>query len=500
MAVKGGQKGGMYRPFSDADVQKLDEAVRNLLSESGIRVYSKTTLDVFQKAGLPIEDGNLVKIPKSCLDDCIASAPSKVVLCGRSEENDLTLEASNCYLGTGGTAINVLDLDTGNRRPSLNSDVAMMARVMDALDYISFFVINVFPNDIKGDDHVDINRFYHAFKNTSKHVMGGIYGAQGLRNVVKMAAEIAGSMDALRARPFVSFITLLISPFKIDDIYGEFTAYVAQEGLPVVVPTEPLCGNTSPITMASNVTMHMAETLSGVVQTQLINKGTPTICGSVGTITNLRTMGHLSGAIERAMINSGVSQLAQYYQLPYYSTAGMTDSKTVDAQAGYESGMGSLLTAMSGANYIHDAAGLMEFDLTASYEKLVIDNEILSRTARVLRGIEVDEERIALDLMKEVGPAGHYLGQEHTIDFMYDEFADSDPAACDREYRENWEAQGSRDAFTRAHEKAVQLITEHAPLGIDPAIDAKIRSDFPDIKDVTLYQQQNTPETSCCSN
>ncbi len=490
MPVKGGQKGGMYRPFSDADVKTLDEAVRDLLETSGTRVYSKTTLDTFQKAGLPIEDGNLVKIPRSCLDDCIASAPSKVVLCGRDPENDLTLEASNCYLGTGGTAINVLDLDTAERRPSVNNDVAMMARVMDALDYISFFVINVFPNDIKGNDQVDVNRFYHAFKNTSKHVMGGIYGDQGLKNVIKMAADIAGGMDALRARPFVSFITLIISPFKIDDIYGEFTAHVAQQGLPVVVPTEPLCGNTSPITMASNVVMHMAETLSGVVQTQLINKGTPTICGSVGTITDLRTMGHLSGAIERAMINSGVSQLAQYYKLPYYSTSGMTDSKAVDAQAGYESGMGSLLTAMSGANYIHDAAGLMEFDLTASYEKLVIDNEILSRTARVLRGIEVDEERIALDLMKEVGPAGHYLGQDHTIDYMYEEFADTDPAACDRDDRDKWEANGSKDAFARAHDKALKILAEHKPLGIDEEIDSKIRADFPDIKDVEIYTEK----------
>lgn len=482
MPVKGGQKGGQYIPFSDTDVHKIDQAVRMLLEKSGVRVYSKTSLEAFRKAGAPIEDGNLVKITPTMLDECINSAPSKVVLCGRDPQNDIVLEGSNCYLGTGGTAINVLDLFTGARRPSTTNDVAMMAKIMDALDYISFFVINVFPNEIKDKDEVDVNRFYHAFANTSKHVMGGIYGTHGLENVVKMASEIAGGIDRLRARPFVSFITLIISPFKIDDIYGEFTAYVAKQGLPVVVPTEPLCGNTSPITMASNVVMHLAETLSGVVQTQLINKGTPTICGSVGTITDVRTMGHLSGAIERAMINAGVSQMAQYYKLPYYSTAGMTDSKCVDAQAGYESGMGSLLVALSGANYIHDAAGLMEFDLTASYEKLVVDNEILSRTARVLRGIEVNDETLALDLMMEVGPAGHYLGEDHTVEHMYTEFAQTDPAACDRESRDKWKNAGSKDTFTRAHEKVMKLLAEYKSLPLDPAADKKVREMFPQIR------------------
>ncbi len=486
MPIKGGQKGGQYRPFSDADAHKIDASVRLLLEKSGVRVYSKTSLEAFRKAGVAVTDGNLVKISSALLDDCLASAPSKVVLCGRDPQNDLVLEGSNCYLGTGGTAINVLDLQTGKRRPSTTNDVAMMAKVMDALDYISFFVVNVFPNEITNRDEVDVNRFYHAFKHTSKHVMGGIYSPSGLENVVKMAAEIAGGMDKLRARPFVSFITLIISPFKIDDVYGEFTAYIAKQGLPVVVPTEPLCGNTSPITMASNVVMHLAETLSGVVQTQLINKGTPTLCGSVGSIVDLRTMGHLSGAIERAMINAGVSQMAQYYQLPYYSTAGMTDSKCVDAQAGYESGMGSLLCALSGANYIHDAAGLMEFDLTASYEKLVIDNEILGRCARVLRGIEVNDETLALDLMMEVGPAGHYLGVDHTVEFMHTEFAATDPAACDRENREKWEGTGAKDAFTRAHEKVFKLLAQPDSLPLEPALDAKLRQMFPQIREASL--------------
>ena len=473
-------KGGQYRPFNDAEVKKIDGAVMTLLEKGGVKVYTKTGLEVFKKAGADVREAEeLVFLSRSMVEDAIASAPSKVVLCGRDPKHDCVLEGSNVYLGTGGTAINVLDMETGKRRASTNQDVRQMARLMDALENVHLFTINVFNNDIEKKDDIDTNRFYSAISNTSKHVMGGIYSPQGVKDVVEMASIMAGGIDKLRERPFVSFITLIISPFKIDDIYGEFTCYLAKEGLPVVVPTEPLCGTTSPITMAANVVMHTAETLAGVVLTQLVNPGAPVICGSVGSITDLRTLGHLSGPIERGMINAAVSQMAQHYEVPYYSTAGMTDSKAVDAQAGYESGMMNLLVAMSGANYIHDAAGLMEFDLTASYEKLVMDDEIIGRCMRVLRGIEVTEESIALDVMLKVGPAGDYLGEDHTVQHMRSEFVPS--TVSDREHREKWEADGAKDTFARAHEIAEQLLAEHKPMGIDPAIDKKVRERFPGI-------------------
>ena len=470
-------QGGQYKVFGDSELKRVNDAAMTLLEKGGVQVFTKTGYEAFRKAGAEVDQSsNLVRIPRAMVEDAIASAPSEVVLCGRDPKNDCILTGSNVYLGTGGTAINVLDLDNGQRRPSTIGDVAQMARLMDAMDNISIFTINVFPNDITNTDEVDVNRFYSSIINTSKHVMGGIYSAQGLKDTIQMASMIAGGMDNLRARPFVSFITLIISPFKIDNYYGEFTCYLAEQGLPVVVPTEPLCGTTSPITLAANVVMHTAETLSGVVMTQLVNPGAPVICGSVGSITDMRSMGHLSGAIERGMINAGVSQMAQHYKLPYYSTAGTTDSKAVDAQAGYESGMMNLLVAMSGANYIHDAAGLMEFDLTASYEKLIIDNEILGRCLRVLRGIEVTDDTIALDLMLEIGAGGDYLAEQHTIEHMRSEFAPN--TISDRESRDKWQAQGGKDAFARAHDSAVKILAEHQPMAIDPAVDQQIRKQF----------------------
>ena len=194
----------------------------------------------------------------------------------------------------------------------------------------------------------------------------------------------------------------------------------------------------------------------------------------------MRTLDHLSGAIERGMINSAVSQMAQYYQLPYYSTAGMTDSKAVDCQAGYESGMMNLLVAMSGANYIHDAAGLMEFDLTVSYEKLVIDDDIIGMCFRVLRGIEVNDETLGLDLIDEVGPGGDFLAQEHTVAHMRSEFFE--PKITDREHRERWTAEGRQDSWQRAHKRVAEILAEHKTQGLDPEIDKKIRSRFGHIR------------------
>ncbi len=470
-------KGGQYRPFSEVDVQKIHDAVMTLLERGGVKVFTRAGRERFKQAGALVDESScLVRIPRGMVEDAIASAPHSVTLCGRDPRHDIVLEGANVYLGTGGTAIHVLDIDTGARRPSTSADVRDMARLVDACDWVHFFLINVYPNDIREVEHVDLNRFYDAIRNTSKHVMGGMYGPRGLREVVDMAEMIAGGADPLRARPFVSFITLMISPFKIDDRYGDITCYLAEKGLPVVVPTEPLGGLTSPVTLAANVVMHMAETLAGVALTQAVNKGTPVICGSVGSIADMRTLAHLSGAIERAMIHAACSQMAQYYRLPYYSTAGMSDSKLVDCQAGYESGMGSLLVALSGANFIHDAAGLMEFDLTASYEKVVIDNEILARTHRVLRGIEVNDDTIALDLMLEVGPGNDYLGQEHTVKYMRSEFAPY--SISDRERREKWESDGGKDTYVRAREVAKRILSEHTPLPVDATVVQALRKKY----------------------
>jgi trimethylamine--corrinoid protein Co-methyltransferase len=294
-----------------------------------------------------------------------------------------------------------------------------------------------------------------------------------------MASMIAGSKEKLKAEPFVSFITLIISPYKIDKDYGDMTSYFAQEGLPVVVPTEPITGTTSPITLAGNVLTHISETMGGITMIQALNKGAPGICGSVGSITDLRTMGHLSGAIERAMINAAVSQMAQHFEIPLYSTAGMSDAKELDIQAAYESAMSNLLVALSGPNYIHDSAGLMEFDLTVSYDKLVMDNEILGMCQRALRGIEVNENTLGTDMIIEKGPGKDFLGDEHTISYMRDEFFQ--PMIANRQHREEYSSSENALAKAKAFVKEVRSEADGACL--DTGLQEQIRAKFSEIQD-----------------
>ena len=437
----------LYQPLKEGDVKRVADAAFEILAKSGMAVYNRAARERFRAAGADVdEETSVVRMTRSMVEDAVASNPSSITLFGRNGSPDVVLEKSRVHYGTGGTAIYVLDPDTGERRPSTSADVVLNARMVEALENIHLFTINVFPNEIENIDAIDVNRFFHALDNTTRHIMGGVYSLAGCRRAVEMAELVAGGADALCERPFVSFITLLISPFKIDDNYGEMTCFLAEKGLPVVVPTEPICGTTAPITMAGNVLTHVAETLGGIVLVQTARKGAPGICGSVGSITNLKTMDHVGGAIERAMINAAVSQMAQHFELPCYSTAGTTDAKEVNVQAAYESAMSSLLVAMSGANYIHDIAGLMEADLTVAYDKLVVDNEILGMCQRVLRGIEVSDETLATDLMIEKGPATDYIAEEHTVQHMRSEFFV--PKLANREKRDSM-MEGT-DALSRA--------------------------------------------------
>lgn len=472
--------GGQYRPLADDDCARIIEAALTVLSETGAIVATDSGREALRVAGAEVDEGaRIVRFPRSMVEDAIASAPDSVTLCGRDPEFDCVLERDRVHLGTGGTALYVLDRDTGSRRYSTNADVADCARLTDALQNLHVFTINVFPNEIRQQDDIDVNRFYWSLRNTRKHVMGGVYSLAGTRQAVELAQMVAGGAEALRRRPFVSFISLVISPLKIDDIYGEISCFVAEQGLPVVVPAEPICGTTSPVTLAGNVLVHLADTLAGVTMVQAVNPGCPTICGSVGSTIDLRTMQHLGGCVERGIINAAVSQLAQKLGLPYYSTAGASDSKVPDAQAAYESALTNLLVMMSGANYIHDAAGLMEFDLTVSYTKMVMDDEIIGMSGRVLQGIEVTDDTLAVDLIQQVGPGGHFVSEEHTVRHMRDEFYE--PRISDRQEREAWASQGRADATTRARARAGEFLATHEGPGLPPEVDRAIRQRFPAI-------------------
>jgi trimethylamine--corrinoid protein Co-methyltransferase len=319
-------------------------------------------------------------------------------------------------------------------------------------------MLPTYPNELPVEQ-IDVNRFFAGLDNTSKHIMGGVYTPDGVKQVIRMAEMVAGSAEALRQRPLVSMITCSISPMKMDGQYGDLVVAIAESGIPLVCPAEPLCGATSPVTLAGNLVIQTVDSLMGVMLTQIANPGTPVIFGSVATSTDLRDLKYLAGSVEMGLLNAAGAQMAQFYQLPFYATGGMTDSKVLDAQSGYESALTSLLCALAGANFIHDAAGLMEFALTVCYEKFVIDNEILGMVMRAVEGIRVDDDTLAFDLIEQVGPGGNFVTAKHTRHFMRDEHYQ--PALSDRNSREEWVDEGSKVTWQKAGEMVGQIMASH---------------------------------------
>jgi trimethylamine--corrinoid protein Co-methyltransferase len=473
-------EGGLLRPLSPEDIVQIHETSMRVFEEVGIRVKNDEALELFAEAGAMVDrETSVMKMDEELVLELIDRAPSMVHLYGQRPEHTLHVGGSNVYAGTGGTALYVLDPGSDERRRATLADLRDIARLVDRLPNVDFFMLPVFPSDTD-EETVDVNRFGTALAYQGKHVTGGVYTAGGVRDVIRMASMIAGSEKALKERPLVSFVTCCgISPFVLDDLYSSLAMEVARAGLPVITPVEPLCGTTAPVTLAANLVVQNVDTLAGVALTQLVNPGAPVMYGCISSISDMKDLKYLSGAVEMGMMNAGASQLARHYGLPIYATAGMSDSKTLDAQSGYESAITNLLVALAGGNYIHDAAGLMEFCMTASLEKYVMDDEILGMVMRAVRGIEVNEKTLAFDEMKKIGPGGHYVSSRHTRRFMRrEQFL---PGLSDRKSRKEWTADGCPGTRERARVRVEEILSEPAHALPSPEVMSRIREEIPGI-------------------
>ncbi len=458
--IRKGLEGGSYKPLTPEDIARINETVLRIIEEIGCEVNSDRALVALEKVGATVDrEKRRVRLSRDKVLELIGKAPSEVTLCGRDEKDDIHLGGSRVYTGTGGTALNIYEPGINESRPATLDDLKNITRIVDRLDNIHLFLLPTYPNELPFEE-VDVNRFFAGLDNTTKHIMGGVYTAEGARQVIKMAEMAAGSLEVLRERPIISIITCFISPFIIDAKYGDMVVDIAESGIPVVCPSEPLCGATSPVTLAANLAVQTVDSLWGVILAQAVNPGTPVIFGSVATSTDLRDYKYIAGSVEMGLLNAAGAQMAQFYKLPYYATGGMTDSKTLDAQSGYESAITNLLCALAGSNFIHDSAGLMEFAMTACYEKYVIDNEILGMVMRAVEGIRVDDETLAYDLMKEAGPGGNFVSARHTRRFMRKEHYQ--PTLSDRNSRDKWEEKGRKDTWQKAAETVKTILDSPA--------------------------------------
>ncbi len=447
-----------YKPLTQEEIEKIDQASMEILLETGFEVHQPEAFTYFKEVADSVdEQKQVIKIKEKTVKELISSAPSTVTLCGRDEKHDCKLGSGEVYFGTGGTALHMLDYGQNESRPASVKDLENVIRIVDRMDNIDICLLPTYPNELNIDE-VDINRFNAGLTYTGKHVMGGVYTSEGIDEVIRIAEEAAGSSEKLRERPFISFITCGISPLRLDNKYGSYLIKVAKEGLPLAVPVEPLCGGTAPMSLAGTLVIQNCDSLINVMLTQLVNPGTPVIYGCVASSMEMKTMRYLGAPVESGLINAATAQMTHYYGIPYYSTAGISDSKTLDGQCGYESAITNMIVGLAGADFIHDAAGLMEFALSVSLEKLVIDNEIIGMVKQVIKGINVSEDTLCLDEIKEAGPGGNFVTSRNTRKFMRSEHYQ--PKLSDRKQRPVWRAEGHITTDQRAHEIVADILKE----------------------------------------
>ena len=355
-------------------------------------------------------------------------------------------------------------------------DLHKVSCLVDQLKNIHFLVRPCIPTDIDEKDY-DINMFYACLSASGKHVMSGVNNEEGLHQVMEMAAMIAGGREKLVQRPIISVITsFAISPLKLCTQSTLIMQEAVRNNIPVALSSAPMAGSTSPLTMAGTLAQLHAEELAGITICQLTNPGAPLLYGGIPGMANLATMGYCGGAVECGMMNAAIHQLSRHINVPNYNSSGLTDAKIPDAQAGYEKAFTAVLASMGGSNYIHHSAGMLESMLTIAHEQFVIDDEIIGNCCKVLKGIDVDAEHLALEVIHSVGPGGNFMTAPHTMTHIRKEYYNSN-GVTDRRNRERWAADGSLDARQRALAIAKKLLANKTAY-IPDAVDAGIREKF----------------------
>ena len=428
-----------YERLSQEQVQWLDQASLSILADPGIWCYNERAAKLFQAHGAKVwEDEKSVSpcwrvtFPAGLIKEAVAKAPARLVLGARKPENRLLLDAEvpRVYFGSGSEAniwletemeefISVKDGDVKVNVPrfkELRGNSALLSRaakLCDRLEHLDFFIrpLNIQDPEITSENH-DVNKFFASLNNITKHVQAGLTTLEKLNDVVRMAEIIAGGIEPLRENPMVSFIACVFkSPLQIVDDTAEKVFAIVESGLPLVISSSPQGGSSAPIQEAGMVAQINAEILAGITFTQLIREGSPVLYGSVPVRARLDDLHDLYGCPEFNQYNIDCVQLARYYQVPCYSTAGVGDAKVPGMQALFEKLLTHHYMAMSGAQYIHYAFGLLDRTNTFCPVQAVLDNEQIGKIKHCLREPKVNQAEIddMLKIVKKVMASSHRL-------------------------------------------------------------------------------------------
>ena len=468
--------------FSPEDIKQIDHAGRQILERVGVKIHCRVCLKLLEKSGVQIDhNAQIARFETAWLSEKLAQAPSQFVLYSRDGVNDVHMGTGRVNFSNGGRVFRILDMGTGGYRLTMLRDVANTAALVNQLDNIGLYIISCQAHDIE-PQYYHLNDFYYALNHTTKHVMGGCDNLEGVKQMLELAEFVAGGKEKFRQKPFVSVITNPISPLAFGYDTLDILKFCCKNQIPVTCAPAPISGATAPATLAGTLSQMHAEALAGIAMAQVYTPGAKVLYGSVPSTMDLRNMEYTMGSVEMALMNAAAVQLAKLYHLPIYASAGVTEAKRPDIQAGCEKSFSNLMVAMSGADLVHLAAGMLDSGNSISYEQYVIDDEIIGMIYKILSGIRVSKDTLASDVIEEIGPEGNYVLADHTVEHMMDEFFYPDLAVrCNFDI---WEQKGRPNMMRRAKERVEKILKEDMDGLLDPELISEIKIRFPGIQNI----------------
>jgi len=452
-------------------IDQLHLATLDVLENVGVKICEPEALDLLGSAGARVT-GELVRIPTWLVQQALSTAPCKLAIYDRSGRRTLTLEKGNIYYGTGSDTPYIIDIENGRRRRAVKQDTVNATRIADALENIDFIMSMAKASDVP-ELRTDRHHFEAMTLNSTKPVIFDAHNREGLSDIIRMASLVCGSKEALAQRPYIMHYAEPNSPLTHSKTALEKLLTAAEERIPLIYAPAVMCGATGPVTTAGALVVANAEILSGLVIHQLKSKGAPFIYGGgtppLNMITTVCSYGDPQGIVGAVSL----VQLAQFYNLPSFSIAGCTDAQLFDQQAAMEAGFNLLMSALAGGNLVHDL-GYIGVGLTFSLEYLVLCNEGVGAAKFITQGVEVNPRTLALDVIEKVGPGGHFLTEQHTLDHFKSEMHFT--RLFNRSAYDNWQATGSKTFGEHANNLLKEILQWHEVPGLDPQLEEEIKA------------------------
>ena len=456
--------------FSEEQMRDIHSAALDILEDCGTIIHHEKSVDLLRKAGACVKDDKRVFIPSGLVESAIRSAPSRVTIYNRNGKPAMYLEGRNVYYGTGSDCPHLLDSLTGERRGFLSRDVEDAVRLVDALPNIDFTMSNGLAPDFPAELQYQY-KYAIMIRNSTKPQVITAADKTSLNDIVDIAAAVVGGRKELSRKPIFVLYDEPTSPLVHISEAMEKLMFMAEHNLPTNYSPGIMAGGTSPVTMAGAIAQANAEILAGLVIHQLTNSGAPFIFGAGMSPMDMQSMQPTYSAPEAMMTQAGLCQIGRcLYELPTWGFGGCSASKQADEQAVNEAATYIMMAGWAGTNLVHDV-GYLEFGLTYSFDLLVMCDEFIGQARRMMEGIPVDRESLAVESIKRVGPGGHFLSDDHTLDHFRENWQ---PDLTDRRTFEDWKALGAKSMGQLAREKVKKIKESHQPEVLPADVEKKI--------------------------